>query len=109
MKEHLRKRLQSLDGQLFDLNAETKKVDKEHEEVGQNLYNEQQRVRSFKTQITKLTTEEEETKKVKHVQMNKLQSSLLIWRLPGSHCGSIFAGVRLVASSHFAVSFHFLL
>ena len=54
----------NLDERLFELNVERKKLDKEHNEVGQNLYNEQQRVKGFKNQITKLANDEEESKKV---------------------------------------------
>ncbi|CDJ60492.1 hypothetical protein, conserved [Eimeria maxima] len=76
LKEHLRKRLVNLDERLFELNVERKKLDKEHNEVGQNLYNEQQRVKGFKNQITKLANDEEESKKRRAASEAELRKTI---------------------------------
>lgn len=64
LKQHLKRRLATLDQQLFETKAKAREVEIEHSELGQQLFEGQQRLAAYQSQVERLTEEEKAARKV---------------------------------------------
>lgn len=73
LRQQLKGRLAVLNERLFDSHVKAKKLSKEHGELGQQLFDAQQRLKQFQTKVEKLTGQEEDARKKRAASENELQ------------------------------------
>ncbi|OEH77149.1 hypothetical protein cyc_01779 [Cyclospora cayetanensis] len=73
LKEHLKKRLASLDEQLFDSQIKAEKIDTEQGELGVELFEAQQRLQTFQNKIRRLSEQEEAAQKKRAASEQEMQ------------------------------------
>ncbi|KAL8431120.1 hypothetical protein Efla_004641 [Eimeria flavescens] len=75
LRQQLKRQLEAVNQQLRESNAKAREVDTEHSELGQQLYEAQNRLRGFQLQIKNLSAEEEEARKKRTASEDEMQKA----------------------------------